>query len=165
MRDSVQVIKLNPQRIETWRYAGTILGLAPQAVLLEAHFNREDIQFHGMSFRKDDPFTEIYFSDRWYNLYEIHDREDDHLKGWYCNVSLPAELDLDRHEIRYVDLALDLLVFPDGRQLVLDENEFALIAIPSDTRQSARAALKDLKTFFKDLGGLGLTEYFKKQYG
>ena len=27
-------------------------------------------------------------------------------------------------QIRYVDLALDLLVFPDGRQLVLDEDEF-----------------------------------------
>ena len=34
---------------------------------------------------------ECFYNDRWYNILEIHDRDDDRLKAWYCNVTLPAE--------------------------------------------------------------------------
>jgi len=140
--DDVTVIKLNTARQETWRYSGRILVKKPELVLLEARFNRPDTPFHDILLGLNDRFLEVYFSQRWYNIFEIHDRADDRLKGWYCNVTLPAEIRSGR--ITYVDLALDLLVYPDGRQLVLDEDEFAALEIDDPTRQGARRALAEL---------------------
>jgi predicted RNA-binding protein associated with RNAse of E/G family len=144
--DEVVVRKLAPDRRETWRYSGNVLAREFNVVLLEARFNRDDLPFHGIILGRGDRFVEKFFSDRWFNIFEIHDREDDHLKGWYCNICLPAEL--DENEVAYVDLALDLLVYPDGRQLVLDEDEFADLQVDDDTRQKARLALDELQEIF-----------------
>ncbi len=107
------VIKRNVEGEETWRYPARVLHRKPGAVLIEAYFNRPDTPFHGILLGQGDRFLEAYYSDRWYNLFEIHDRLDDSLKGWYCNVTLPAEI--GEPTISYIDLALDLLVYPDGR--------------------------------------------------
>lgn len=143
----VVVRKLNTQNQETWRYSGKILRRSEDSLLIEAYFNREDTPFHGIVLGKGDRFVEIYFRDHWYNIFEMHDRADDNLKGWYCNVSCPAEF--EEGEIAYVDLALDLLVFPDGRQLVLDEDEFAELKLDADTERKAREALKALQSIFQ----------------
>jgi len=142
----ILVLKLDLERRETWRYTGKILQRWPQAVLLEARFNRDDLPFHGILLGRGDCFVEKFYSDRWYNIFEIHDRADDHLKGWYCNVTCPA--DLQAEQVSYVDLALDLLVFPDGRQLVLDEDEFAELQLDDVTRQGALDALAELRGKF-----------------
>ena len=46
------------------------------------------------------------------------------------------------------NVALDLLVFPDGRQEVLDEDEFAALNLDADDQHSARAALAELQALF-----------------
>ena len=140
------VIKRNVAGEETWRYPGKVLRRQPGAVLIEAFFNRPDAPFHGIILGEGDRFIEAYYRDRWYNIFEIHDRQDDRLKGWYCNVTLPAEID-DR-SISYVDLALDLLVYPDGKQLVLDEDEFADLAITPQVHSQALEALQALQGVF-----------------
>ena len=43
--------------------------------------------------RRGDRFIETYYTDRWYNIFEIHAREDDRLKGWYCNIAKPAVME------------------------------------------------------------------------
>ena len=140
---AITVLKLDPQGNETWRYHGQIVQTLPDRVVLEARFDRDDRLFHGMPLRRGDRFLETYFTDRWYNIYEIHAREDDSLRGWYCNVGKPALLDGDC--LSYVDLALDLLVFPDGRQVVLDEDEFLSLELSTADRRRALAALEELK--------------------
>jgi uncharacterized protein len=140
------VIKRNLEGEETWRYPARLLRRKPGAVLIEAFFNRPDTPFHGIILGQGDRFIEAYYNKRWYNLYEIHDRLDDRLKGWYCNVTLPAEI--DKHTISYVDLALDLLVYPDGTQLVLDEDEFAGLEISPQVRRQAQEALQALQGLF-----------------
>jgi uncharacterized protein len=137
------VRKLDIDRRETWRYSGKLIAREANSVLIEALFNRDDLPFHDILLKKGDRFVELFFTDRWYNIFEIHDREDDRLKGWYCNVTLPAEI--DENQVAYVDLALDLLVYPDGRQLLLDEDEFSLLHLDEDTRQKALQALDDLR--------------------
>lgn len=156
MSEPVEVIKLDPQQREVWRYPGTVLRHWPGAVLLEAYFNRNDLDFHGIPFRRGDRFIEIYYSDRWYNIDELHDREDGRLKGWYCNVCRPAVISDGR--VAYVDLALDLLVYPDGRQLVLDEDEFALLELDDRTRAQAWSALAELQQIFQPPVTLRLAE-------
>lgn len=147
MSEALEVIKLDAEGREAWRYAGQVLRRWPDAVLLEAYFNRDDLDFHGIVFARDDRFVELYYTDRWYNIYELHDRVDGHLKGWYCNVTRPAEFSDGR--VTYVDLALDLLVYPDGRQLVLDEDEFSALKLDDQTIAQARAALEELKGIFR----------------
>lgn len=143
----VVVIKRNSAGRETWRYQGRVIKRSQNSILLEAYFNRPDLPFHGLVFKEGDRFVEIYFNNRWYNIYEIHDRRDDQLKGWYCNITYPAEI--SDSVISYIDLALDLLVYPDGHQLVLDEDEFDELDLALEVRQRAQLALAELQTFFK----------------
>jgi len=143
------VIKRDIHGRETWRYQGKILAYGSGCVVLEAYFDRDDRQFHGMQLCKGDRFLETYYSDRWYNIYEIHSRDDDALRGWYCNIGKPAVL--IGETLSYVDLALDLLVFPDGRQLELDEDEFSALDLSAEERQQALAAMEELKASFSHL--------------
>jgi uncharacterized protein len=140
--ENVLIIKLNTQRQETWRYQGRILSQDTDSLLIEAYFNRDDLPFHGITLRENDRFLERYFTKRWYNIFEIHDRDDDRLKAWYCNVTTPAELKPGR--VAYIDLALDLLVYPDGSYLVLDEDEFDALDLDPQYRLKARQALTAL---------------------
>ena len=146
MLNDVVVIKRNIDGQETWRYDGRILERGQNWLLLEAFFNRQDTPFHGIVLARGDRFLETYYSDRWYNIFEIHDRLSGDLKGWYCNVTRPALF--EETQVSYIDLALDLLVYPDQTQLVLDEDEFARLQIDPSTRQKALAALQELKTLF-----------------
>ena len=140
--NKVIVIKLNTQFKETWRYTGHILKQGSNSLLIEAYFNRKSLPFHGITLKKNDRFLEVYYDNRWYNIFEIHDRDDDHLKAWYCNVSTPAVF--SPGQITYVDLALDVLAFPDGNHLVLDKNEFTALALEDETRAKALTALETL---------------------
>ena len=143
----VIVIKLNPQREETWRYEGRILAKNENSLLIEAYFNRPDFTFHDILLKENDRFIERYFTDRWYNIFEIHDRDDDRIKAWYCNITRPAAF--SPGQIAYVDLALDLLAYPDGSYLVLDEDEFSALAIDPNTRGQAREAIGRLESLAK----------------
>jgi uncharacterized protein len=145
--DQVVVIKLNTRQEETWRYSGIVLERSSESILLEAFFNRPDKPFHGILLAEGDRFVEKYFSDRWYNIFEIHDRKTNELKGWYCNVTYPASIAGD--QISYVDLALDLLVYPDGRQLILDEDEFEDLHLNEVDSENARKALFELQHLLK----------------
>ena len=147
---SVLVLKCNLDEEETWRYEGQMLAEGPDRVLLEARFNRPDLPFYGIVLRENDRFVELYFSDRWYNIFEVHDREDDRIKCWYCNVCKPAVF--ADGLISYVDLALDLLVYPDGRMLVLDEDEFAALKLDDATNENARKGLEELQRLFDNTG-------------
>jgi uncharacterized protein len=144
--NDIVVVKLDIHHKETWRYSGTLIRKTADSVLLEANFNRPDKPFHGITMREGDRFVEKYYFDRWYNIFEIHDRDDDALKAWYCNISEPAEI--KNGQVTYVDLALDLLVFPDRKQLVLDEDEFADLNLPEEIHTKAMAALEELKNHF-----------------
>ena len=132
----ITVIKLNLKGQETWRYEGQVLERTPTSLVLHALFNAPDRPFMGTSLKRGDRFVEVYFTDRWYNVFEIHDRADGRLKAWYCNVGRPAVI--QDGEVSYEDLALDLLVYPDGRQLVLDEDEFAALPLSEEDRQKCR---------------------------
>lgn len=146
-RRSITVIKQDPAGNETWRYSGEIIKQKGHKMIIEAFFDREDMLFHGMWLCKGDRFVESYFDNRWYNIFEIYDRDTDDLKGWYCNITTPAIFEDDL--ISYKDLALDLLVFPDGRQLVLDEDEFRELDLADGIRSVARAALQELQNKFE----------------
>ena len=146
MNEHILVLKLNPQGGEMWRYEGDVVERGEGWLKVEALFNRDDTPFMGTTLKRGDRFVETYFTERWYNVFEIHDRDDGALKGWYCNVTKPAMISDGR--IEYVDLFLDLWVSVDGTQTVLDEDEFAAADLDDETRRAAWEALNELKARF-----------------
>ena len=126
---------------------GRELQRSATEVLLETHFNIEEHQLGEMILRKGDRMLESYYSERWYNIFEVYAREDNALKGWYCNLSHPAIF--GEHEIIFRDLALDLIVHPDGRQELLDEDEFEDLLISDKVRQKALEGWKELSALFR----------------
>ena len=147
LKPAITVLKRNLAGEVTWQYSGSILHRETNSVLLEARFNLPDMPFMKSFLKNKDRFVEIYYTDRWYNIFEVHDRDDDRIKGWYCNVGMPAVLESD-DRLSYVDLALDLWVEPDGTQTVLDEDEFAALDLDAETRQQAWVALDELQKLF-----------------
>jgi uncharacterized protein len=147
MTAPITVIKRNAAGREVMRYEGIILECQPDRLVVEAFFKLTDVPFEGIVIRSGDRFLETYFTGRWYNIFEIHDREADRLKGWYCNICKPVEFE-SSDRISYVDLALDLWVAPDGTQTVLDEDEFAALHLDEKTNSMARAAMDELRRKF-----------------
>jgi predicted RNA-binding protein associated with RNAse of E/G family len=112
-------------------------------VRLEAHFDRDDIVFHRMTLRRGDRMVETFYADRWYNIFAIHDGTAGVLKGWYCNIARPARF--ETQDVFCEDLALDLLVYPEGGDLVLDEDEFVALGLSPAEHSTARQALVELR--------------------
>ncbi len=147
MSEAIRVLKCDLNGKVTWQYEGRILEKESNHVVLEAFFNRPDLPFLDTVFKQNDRFVETFYNDRWYNIFEIHDRQDDGLKGWYCNIGRPAVI--SQATVSYVDLALDLWVSPEGRQTVLDQEEFEALQLNPEEREQAWNALTQLQVLFQ----------------
>lgn len=91
---------------------------------------------------------EFYWLDRWYNVFRFFEPNGD-FRNLYCNVNMPptfADGVLD-----YVDLDIDVLVWPDGSMKVLDEDDFEENTVKyqysKELRANAMEALAELKNF------------------
>lgn len=146
MSRMIKVQKKNPAGEVLYEYEGDELRRDGTSVVLEALFTRDDMPFQDVVFKKGDRFVEYYYTDRWYNIFAIYDRDDGQIKGWYCNVGKPAVIE-DRL-VSYVDLALDLWVSANGTQTVLDEDEFEALELPDELRARALTGLAELKRLF-----------------
>ena len=146
INSDVTIIKNNHKGEEVWRYAGKIFAKTPKGIIAEAFFNRSDLEFNGITLKEGDRFVELYLFGKWFNIYEIYDRDNKLLKAWYCNITRPVRI--LGNEIQYDDLALDLLVFSDCRQLALDEAEFVALGLNKTDQQNARSALNELQDLF-----------------
>jgi len=143
----IKVQKKNLAGEVTWQYEGAILRREANAIVLEALFNRPDTPFMDIVLKENDRFVETFYNNRWYNIFEIYDRDDGTIKGWYCNVGMPAIF--EDGIVSYVDLALDLWVAIDGKQSVLDEDEFAELNLPNELNAGALNGLNEVKRLFE----------------
>lgn len=142
MSESITVNKLNLAREVTWTYPGRVIERTPTHIMLEARFNRDTADAGYVIFEHGDRFVERFYTDRWYNIFEIHAVGDDRLKGWYCNIARPAEF--RDGAIDQIDLALDVWINPDGSYTVLDQAEFESLPLDALTRHAARRAVSEI---------------------
>ena len=142
----IKVQKKNPTGEVVYEYEGDELHRDETTLVLEAFFTRDDMPFMDVTFKKGDRFLEYYYTDRWYIIFAIHDRDDGQLKGWYCNIGKPAII--EDGVVSYIDLALDLWVSTSGTQTVLDQDEFEALALDDDLKRKALQGLDDLKLAF-----------------
>jgi hypothetical protein len=146
----VTVRKLSSAGAAVFAYPGVIAQTWPGGARLDATWTRGEMALDYTTFAPGDHFIEWFFADRWYNIMEVRDTGET-LKGWYCNITYPAEFAPD--SISYRDLALDLWVAPDGTMATLDEDEFAAdAAIGAAARAQAIAALADLRALVAQRG-------------
>jgi protein associated with RNAse G/E len=143
----IKVQKKNPAGEVTYEYEGVLLNRDENSIVLEALFDRADMPFIDVVFKTGDRFVEYYYTDRWYNIFAIHDRDSEKIKGWYCNIGKPAVI--DDGIVSYVDLALDLWIAMDGKQTVLDEDEFEELKLNEELKNGALNGLDELKDLFK----------------
>ena len=154
----IKVEKKNPAGEVTYEYEGMLLSRDEHSIVLEALFDRADMPFMDVVFKKGDRFVEYYYTDRWYNIFAVHDRDNGDVKGWYCNIGKPAIF--EDGVVSYVDLALDLWVSTSGKQTVLDEDEFEALNLNEELKIGALKGLDELKQLFLNdkppiqLGGL-----------
>ncbi|HEX2995406.1 MAG TPA: DUF402 domain-containing protein [Anaerolineales bacterium] len=142
----VKVQKKNPAGELMYEYEADLVSRDETTVKLEALFDRADMPLVDVVFKMGDRFVEYYYTDRWYNIFVIHDRADGRIKGWYCNVGKPVEV--KDGVVSYVDLALDLWVSASGKQTVLDEDEFEALALNDELRAGALRGLAELQQLF-----------------
>ena len=142
----IKVQKKNPAGEVVYEYEGDELRRDDTSIVLEALFDRADMPFQDVIFKQGDRFVEYYYTDRWYNIFAIYGGDDGQIKGWYCNIGKPAVI--EDGVVSYVDLALDLWVSANGRQTVLDEDEFDALALTDDLRKNALIGLGELKQVF-----------------
>ena len=138
----VTVVKLNTSGEARIQYEGDIVKYLENGVVIQAYWKRATTDLGYVRFEPGDRFTEYYYSDRWYNIFDIADA-DGQRKGWYCNIAQPASIFAER--IEQVDLLLDVWVDPRGVPLVLDEDEFeADNTLNAELRKAALDGLHEL---------------------
>lgn len=137
-----EVRKLNTQGAVVTAYDAELSERLSDGVRLSARWTRPALPLGYTTFETGDHFTEWFYSERWYNIFEIR-AEHGALKGWYCNIAEPATITADTVACR--DLLLDVWVSPNGDMQVLDEDEFADdTTLTVQTRASAQQALGEL---------------------
>jgi protein associated with RNAse G/E len=124
-------------------WQGVVVERSADHVLLRARWTRDPTVVEQLTFAPRDVFLEYYYPRRPYSIWGIYTPDGVRLKGWYCNVCLPLDVTATVFEVR--DLLLDVLVYPDGRYAILDEDEFAAaraLDLPPDQAASAEHAVQ-----------------------
>ena len=116
------VIKHSPSGKPPVQYAGQALPAPEDWVAVRAPWIHGTYGLGYLTFQNGDMLHEYFSLERPYNAFAIY-RDDESFVGWYCNVTQPTEVSGD--EIHWHDLYIDVIVYPDGRTLVLDEDELS----------------------------------------
>lgn len=142
MRDFT-VIKRDHRGVSQLQYSGEIIQRTEIMVCIRAAFNFSERDLGYVVLKRGDIFTEWFYSDRWYNIFQINDVDSGILKGWYCNLTRPAQI--ENTSVAADDLALDIFVKPDGTTLILDEDELEALHLPEGEREQVWLAVRDIQ--------------------
>jgi protein associated with RNAse G/E len=138
----ITVVKQNPLGEAKVQYTGEVIERFSDGIVISAHWRHATKDLGYTRFEPGDQFIEYYYTDRWFNIFDIS-TPDGTRKGWYCNIAEPASI-YDDH-IEQIDLLLDVWVNPEGKPLVLDEDEFnADTTLSEEQRKGAREGLREL---------------------
>jgi uncharacterized protein len=138
----ITVFKLSLQGEVKVQYRGEVIKRDAHSVVIQASWTMPARDLGYTQFKPGDRFTEYYYANRWFNIFDIAGR-DGIRKGWYCNIAEPAQIAND--SIKQIDLLLDVWINPQGQPLLLDEDEFAAATTLSvEQRHGAQQGLQAL---------------------
>jgi hypothetical protein len=155
---TIKVHLVKPRKQKTVIYEGVILVQEPGHLLVQARWERAAMDLGYVVFAPGDHFFEHYYTERWYNIFEVRSAAGD-LKGWYCNITRPAIF--GDEVLTSEDLELDLFVAPDRRHLLrLDLEEFEALALQVTEPEAYKAALQALHEL-EELARTGMSPFDK----
>src|SRR4051812_23307628 len=138
----ITVRLLKPAKGTTVSYRGALLRAEPGHTLIHARWEFPRLDLGYVVFEPGDHFYEHYYTERWFNVFEVHS-EAGALKGWYCNITRPAQIADD--VIASEDLEIDLFVSPDRKRILrLDMDEFEARGLDASDPPAYAAALAAL---------------------
>lgn len=95
---------------------------------------------------------ETFPVNRWFNFFTFFELNGE-LRNHYFNISLPPKI--SETAIDYIDLDIDIVIWPDNRVDVLDFEEFEtnarLLNYPKDVKEKARAMTDEIKATWRDI--------------
>lgn len=100
---------------------------------------------------------EYYWLDRWYSIFRFHEPSGT-LRNFYCNLNMPPVL--RDGVLDYVDLDIDIVVWPDLSHKVLDREDYEqnarLLGYSEEVKEKVESTLKELLELIgaKDLPGV-----------
>ena len=147
----IKVQKKNQEGDVTYEYEGTLLSQDEHSIVLEALFDRADMPFMDVMFKTGDRFVEYYYTERWYNIFRFEEPVGT-LRNWYCNITMPPTI--SETAVDYVDLDIDVLIWPDQCFQILDVDEYDENArkygLSDDARQQVSQALSQLSIMLQN---------------
>lgn len=117
---TVEIVKFSPMGKQPVRYTGRLIECQGGWIAARASWVHGDMDLGYLTFLNGDVLDEYFALDRPYNAFALF-RADGEFAGWYCNVTHPTTV--TGSEIHWRDLYLDVIVYPGGTTLVLDEDE------------------------------------------
>ena len=128
-------------------YSGVVVERDEDFVCIDAIFALDDRDLGYIHLRRGDRFREWFYADRWFNIFRVQDGDTLALNGWYCNITRPPLI--GESCVTADDLKLDVFVYPDGRTLLLDEDEFNGLCLRTGEKEKAWQAVRILETWVK----------------
>ena len=92
-----------------------------EAVVLEGFFEKDVAHHHLGLIKEGTRSLETFFLDRWYNYFAFFEPSGE-FRNYYVNISMPPRL--GPVTVDYVDLDIDLILWPNGDIAELDLDEF-----------------------------------------
>jgi protein associated with RNAse G/E len=129
----------------SWK--GGLVSSSDDLIVLVGAFD-QDVEHSDLGFISRGTVSfEHFWLRRWYNIFRFHE-PDGRLKAWYCNVAMPATF--DGTVLDFIDLDLDVVIWPDMSYEVLDRDDFERNSVkygyPEEIVSSAESALVELLT-------------------
>ncbi len=94
---------------------------------------------------------EYYWLDRWYNIFCFHE-PDGTFRNYYCNINMPPVF--ENGVLDYVDLDIDVLIWPDTSYQILDAAEYEENALkfkyPRAIRSKVARALAEIVSLIEN---------------
>lgn len=114
-------------------------------LVFEGEFD-QDVEHPDLGFIERGTISyEYYWLDRWYSIFRFH-RPDGGFRNYYCNINMPPVF--ENGVLDYVDLEMDVLVWPDSTYQILDRDEYeqnaAKFGYPDALRNEVSQALAQL---------------------
>jgi protein associated with RNAse G/E len=137
------VRKLNHLGKETLAYEGELVERGEDFVCVRATFTLETRDLGYIVMKTGDVFTEWFYSNRWYNIFRVQDVDSGELKGYYCNLTRPAQI--GETDVKAEDLELDIFVKPTGEILLLDLDEYKDLSLSDDEDAAVQEAMLEIR--------------------
>jgi uncharacterized protein len=140
---SYTVRKLNHLGEETLAYEGEVIERGADFVCIRATFALKTRDLGYIVMKTGDIFTEWFYSHRWYNIFRVQDVDSGELKGFYCNLTRPAQI--GETDVKADDLELDVFVKPDGEILLLDLDEYKKLSLSDAEDAAVQEAMLEIR--------------------